>query len=986
MNLLSPNEILQLVAWLVALIEFSAGLYILFLNVWHNANRHVSALLLLTAANTVAIGMLMTATDVAGATTAVIIQAMTTPLIQMGLLVITAVLLTPRIMQGRRRWFWWPVYAVVLLPALLTVVDVQFGTALWFTGIRANAIVGTPLKGVLGMGLATPDFAGGQIALPLRILSSVMPVVAVVLAFYVALFDKRATSLTRRLAWLLLGTLVVITAVQFLLGGVLTPSGASLLTSLVLAVVYAYAALRVQQMVSERRLQRGRLQVRLTALVLVVTAPLLVAVTLFVTNQAGKLLEQDAADRLHASRSALESSTSVWLDLNIKALKQLVNVPDIISMDAAQQKPVLQALAAAFPHMYLVSTTDLNGINVARNDAAALTNYSDRQWFRGIRDGAPLMFQTLIGRTNNKPALVVSMPITRSDKVVGVGMFATELTKLSESIKAVQIGKTGYAYIVDADNKVVAHTRPESLTTQDNQLVDASSFPPVRALRQGTQGGYLPFTDEQGVRWRADIAEMEYGWGIVVQQQEGELFGALRLFQAVSWAALVVGAVLLSVMAWLTIRQAFQPIGTLTETVTAITAGDLTRTAPAESEDEFGTLARAFNSMTAQLRGLIGGLEQRVAERTADLERHSRYLEAAAQVGQAASSILESDQLIRQVVELIRERFGLYYVGLFLVDETNEWAVLRAGMGAGSAHEAGRAMLARGHRLQIGSGSMIGWSIANARARVALEAGADAVRLATKELPDTRSEAALPLRSRGRVLGALTVQSSQPGAFDPDAIVVLQTMADQVAVALDNARLFAESQSALEAMRRASGELSQRAWIELIRARPDLREAYRSAVDGVTDATDIWHPEMEQAVRKGQTIRAEGTGDGTRLPLAVPIKVRGHVIGVLDTFKPQDRDWTPEEIATLEMLADQLGVALESARLYQDTQRRAAREQLTREITDKMRRAVDMDTLLRTTVQEMAAALGTSGAFVQLLPPSESASGEKQGEAQRRKA
>ena len=979
MNLLSPNEILQLVAWLLALTEFIVGLYVLLLNVRHTANRHVSVFLLISALNTLALGQIYGATDIAQATWPTALMAIASPANGPWLLILPIVLLKPDWPRSRWywRWIWRSLYGLAFLPVVLTLVDLALGTRLWYTGLQAQTYTG----GFVSLS----QYAVGSLSQPIKVLDIyATPVIAIIPLVYIALRDSQVTPLTRRLARLLLGVQITVLVIQFGLRSLLSGGIPTLITATTFALAYAYASL--QQMISERRGQRGRLQVRLTALILVVTVPLLVAVTFFVTNQAGKLLERDAADRLHASRSALESSTSVWLDLNIKALKQLVNVPDVVGMDAAQQKPVLQALAAAFSHMYLVSTTDLNGINVARNDAAAMTNYSDRQWFRGVCpqdtlkgcDGAPLMFQTLIGRTNNKPALVVSMPITRSGKVVGVGMFATELTKLSESIKAVQIGKTGYAYIVDADNKVVAHTHPESLTTKDNQLVDASSFPPVRALRQGTQGGYLAFTDEQGVRWRADIAEMEYGWGIVVQQQEGELFGALRLFQAVSWAALVVGAVLLSVMAWLTIRQAFQPIGTLTETATAITAGDLTRTAPAESEDEFGILARAFNSMTAQLRGLIGGLEQRVAERTADLERHSRYLEAAAQVGQAASSILESDQLIRQVVELIRERFDLYYVGLFLVDETNEWAVLRAGMGAGSAREAGRAMLARGHRLHAiaGSGSMIGWSIANARARVALEAGADAVRLATKELPDTRSEAALPLRSRGRVLGALTVQSSQPGAFDPDAIVVLQTMADQVAVALDNARLFAESQSALEAMRRASGELSQRAWAELLYARPDLREAYRSAAGGVTEAADFWSPEMEQAIRKGQTIRAEGTGDGTRLPLAVPIKVRGHVLGVLDTFK-SGQDWTPEEIATLEMLADQLGVALESARLYQDTQRLAAREQTLNRMTAQFARSLDIDTILQTVVRELGQTLPAGEISVLVGSPSGAASRAK---------
>jgi GAF domain-containing protein len=273
-------------------------------------------------------------------------------------------------------------------------------------------------------------------------------------------------------------------------------------------------------------------------------------------------------------------------------------------------------------------------------------------------------------------------------------------------------------------------------------------------------------------------------------------------------------------------------------------------------------------------------------------------------------------------------------------------------------------MLARGHRLKVGEG-MIGWSIAHAQARIALEAEEDAVRKVAPELPDTRSEAALPLRSRGRVLGALTIQDDQPDAFDQDTIAVLQTMADQVAVALDNARLFTESQEALDASRRAYGELSRQDWIKLLRTRPDL--GYASHEEGAAKAADVWRPEMEQALRKGATVRGAETDAGARFPLAVPIKVRGDVIGVLDTYKPAaDGEWTIEEISLLETLAGRLGEALDSARLYQDTQRRASRERLTSEIADTMRRAADVEDIIQTAVDELFSALGTSRAFVRL--------------------
>jgi GAF domain-containing protein len=176
----------------------------------------------------------------------------------------------------------------------------------------------------------------------------------------------------------------------------------------------------------------------------------------------------------------------------------------------------------------------------------------------------------------------------------------------------------------------------------------------------------------------------------------------------------------------------------------------------------------------------------------------------------------------------------------------------------------------------------------------------------------------------------------------------LQTMADQVAVALDNARLFTETQAALESARRAYSESSREAWAELIEARPDV--TYHGDEHGVAGAEDGWRPEMKQALEEGKTVQ----GDGAELPLAVPIKVRGNVVGILDTCRSGDTSsWTSEEIALLETLANQLGVALESARLYQDSQHRAEREQLISEVTARVRETLDMDTVLRTAAREM---------------------------------
>ena len=942
MNLISA-EVLQLIAWLLTLVEFILALYIFLLNTRHTANRHVSALLMLFVVNTFALGLIIGGVE--SADIAVPLLVATIPAIEPAVLLVAVVLLKPQWMRGRWRWVWWPVYVLAFLPTVLTTVDLAFGTNLWYGGAVAAEAVGE----FVSMASHTTGILAPVITVANLYILGTLPIV---LLSYVALFDRGANRLTRQLAWLLLGAQLVTLLFQFLLRGLVGTAVASTVSAFVFVSAYAYAGF--QQMISERRLQRGRLETRLTLLILAVTVPILVAIVLFRSVSTRQTLEQQANERLAYTNRSMATTVSMWLDLNVQSLQSLVSLPDTYSMDATRQRPVLVTMADAHPHMYLVSTTDLAGTNVARSDDQAPKEYGDRAWFEGARQGSPVTYQTLVGRTSGEPALVAAMPITdEAGDIVGVGMFASDLTELSQQVQVSKVGKSGYAYVVDSMNQVVAHPDP----AYSSELRDLSSYPPVAALRTGRQG-IVNFTDQNGQAWRASVVELDNGWGVFVQQPLSELLQEFRALSIVTVAVAVVGALMLLLLSWLTIRQAIRPIGTLTETATAIAAGDLERAAPIESEDEIGTLAGAFNSMTEQLRGLIGGLEDQVADRTRDLARRSAYLEATADVGRAASSMLETGQLIANVVELIRERFDLYYVGLFEVDAGGQWAVLRAGTGT-----AGSAMLARGHRIRVGEG-MIGWSVEHGQSRVALAAEEDAVRLATAELPETRSEAALPLRSRGVVVGALTVQHTQPGAFDPDTLGVLQTMADQVAVALDNARLFTSSQEALETTRRAFGQMSRDAWRQLLRPRQEW--GYRYAQQTVLPVEGERSPAMLGAERAGLTVQQDGK-DGTSL--AIPLRVRDQIVGVLGLRRGEGEGWTDEETDLLEAFAAQLETALEGARLYQDVQRRAAEDRLVGDIAGRLRATLDVETVLQTAVREMGSALGIDKVELRLDKP-----------------
>jgi len=940
----------QLLAWSLAILALILALYVLVLNSRNRGNTHLAALLLVFAVNTLVLGVFWGAQTADEVSWAAALVAMTSPAVLPLLLIVAVVLLKPEWFKTWIRYPLFVVYGLAVLPALLVVLDLLTGAGLYYTGVN-------PLR-YMGGFVDLPEFAAGTLGNLVRLVNMrFLPALSMLPLIYLAFFDREISGVRRRLARLLLAAQIIALVLQMVLARVLPPGLPTLLTIGQYIVVYAFAAF--QELVSEGRLQGGRLRPRLTAMVLVISAPLLAGSIALISVNVNELLRQSALGRLESSSELLAYNITSWMDFNRKSLALLASRPEITSMNPNFQKPVLQDFAVAYPYMYLVSTTDLAGFNVARSDESDLIDYSDRGWYQQAVAGQSGL-QTLIGRTSGVPALIMSEPIRNgSGEVIGVSMFASTLTDISDLLARYRVGDTGLAYLVGPQGLILASDL-EFFTAQQTTIL---SYPPAAALTGGARGTYR-FDDENGVRWQAYIAEMENNWGLIIQVNEQELLAQVRVLRVISIAGVLASALILMGLSWLAFRQAFRPVEELTAAVLDITAGSIDREVPVLSEDELGFLADAFNQMTARLRSLIAGLETQVADRTRDLEQRAAYLEAASTVSQAATSILDTESLLSQTVNLIRDRFGLYYVGLFLLDGTGEWAVLRAGTG-----EAGRVMMARGHRHHIGARSMISWCIENAEARIALRAESDAVRQVTAELPETRSEAALPLRSRGRVLGALTVQHTQEDAFDASAIAVLQTMADQLAVALDNAELIATTQEALEATRRAYGETSEAGWQRYLSGRSG---GYRYAYRAFSAAVGPWSPAMTEALQAGRSViyRDSTGGDVWRNTLAIPLRVRERVIGVLDFRKSgAEAVWLDDERLLLEAVVAELGQALESAQLYQETQSRAANERLIGEIASQLRQSLDVSTVLQTAVTQLGRLPGVAEAAVHVTLP-----------------
>ncbi|MCC6261012.1 MAG: GAF domain-containing protein, partial [Anaerolineales bacterium] len=350
-------------------------------------------------------------------------------------------------------------------------------------------------------------------------------------------------------------------------------------------------------------------------------------------------------------------------------------------------------------------------------------------------------------------------------------------------------------------------------------------------------------------------------------------------------------------------------------------------------------------------------LEQNLIDRTHELETRATQLRAAADVGKAAASMHNLAELLQQTTILISERFNFYHVGIFLLDERKEFAVLRA-----ANSEGGKVMLERNHKLKVDEKSIVGYATQNAQARIALDVGQDAVFFDNPDLPNTRSEMALPLVISGQVLGALDVQSAEANAFTQSDIATLQLLADQIAIAIQNANLFAETERALQASREVYGEISRDAWRKVLHNQP--RVGYLATLPGATQTqTNTLEPSLAKVFETGKTLTSN---DG--LTLTVPIKVRGQTIGGIRLKKSDISDsWSQEEINLALTLSDQLSGALESARLYQESQQRAARESLVSDISARLSSVSRVDTILRETVQELGQTFGNAKVSFQMV-------------------
>ena len=416
---------------------------------------------------------------------------------------------------------------------------------------------------------------------------------------------------------------------------------------------------------------------------------------------------------------------------------------------------------------------------------------------------------------------------------------------------------------------------------------------------------------------------------------------------------IIVGAgviALLILLALIFNQLTVPPLTRLRRATQALADGNFEMDVPdAKRGDEIGLLATSFVNMRDQVHTLIEDLENRVAARTRDMS-------ATQDISRFAASQRDLQTLMDRVVDLIVERFeNIYHAQIFLVDEDKRDAVLRASTG-----EVGKQLLSRGHRLGIGSLSVIGQVTQQGRLIVARDAAVSQIHRRNEFLPDTRAELAIPLRVGETVIGALDVQSKIRDTFEEDQMNVLQTMADQIAVAIQNALLYEESLRRFAEIEASNRESTRHAWQEFIR---DQR--MDAIIKDAGFPTDVDVSDLRRAaIKRGEPVIGKITERNT-IPIAVPVQLRGQVLGAVEWEIPV-QTLSEEKLELAKELANRLALSLDNARLFQESQRATERERLVNNIAAKLTAQTTINDILQTAVREVGQALRSPEVSIRL--------------------
>jgi len=646
--------------------------------------------------------------------------------------------------------------------------------------------------------------------------------------------------------------------------------------------------------------------------------------------------------------SALEQDTNLTLTDKLNDQRVtfiLANRPGTLSYEVNSQ----------LVRAYLIKQKDQNSkyeellllnssgkVLISTNPANVTRDFSTFNFFQNVLTGVNSALEYDFPGGNEKTSILVARPILINGTLAGVMAGRVSFDSIRQIMSArTGVGNTAETYLVSNINGKIL-----PVTTTRNDATEIDTTATQETIVKRVENGSGIYNNYAGISVLGSYMRMPALKATLISEvEEAEVTGKTLRILATNIIFGIFTALLAFAIVFITSRSISLPLVNLSEKATILASGELSTRMVVDRQDEIGALASSFNAMASELQSLVKTLEQKVEDRTGDLQKQASYLRVAAEIARDSANTSNLDELLNRATQLILDRFGFYHTGIFLVDENNEYAILQA-----SPTEAGREMLERHHKLKIGQEGIVGNVSATGEPRIVLDTGLDAAYFNNPLLPMTRSEMALPLKVNEQLLGVLDVQSELPEAFTQDDISTLQIMADQLALAIQRVRLAQEQEYNLRQLEDASQSFTLTSWRKFSQGK-SFKPGYR--FDGVKlTALDSYPESSREILSKGKSVVLPADKETKNITLAVPLKLRDQILGVMNIGFGETAI-SQETIILTEEIASRLAVALENARLYSETQKQAERTRAVSEISNLITSSVNIENILRTAVQEL---------------------------------
>ena len=715
-----------------------------------------------------------------------------------------------------------------------------------------------------------------------------------------------------------------------------------------------------------RQIRHYTLQTKLAAAFVALTAVSVIGVATVVTQQVEDALTQRVGEGLQAEAVGQAQAINLFFHEKVSQMQVLalidsikegaeaqnksysgseeeilaeiqrlddywVNAPDddpfiekIITPFAFLNKVAIHLLDARenLPDHIEIFVTDRYGATVAATNRLSDYYQADEAWWQAAWNdgqGAVYISDPEFDESANANALLLAVPIYgESNEVIGILRSTLVVDSLFELIGNFKIGETGHAVLFTDQGEVLYD--PVVGGANDSAQLPAEV---VQGFLTGAHGHFDVVSDEHGdlsvlghqplhtpdevdsndrsLQGQIGQAVLDLNWVVVARQEAEE---ALAPVEAITRTIQLIGlaiVTLATVSAVFVSRIIVRPILALNQATEAVAGGNMNVQLPASGGDEIGQLTYNFQRMMGQLKQTLGSLQAR-----------SRDLSLAVDVGREMTQVQELETMLQNAVNIIRERFNLYYAQIYLTDPAGNSLILRAGTG-----EAGQKLVQRGHRLPIGLGSINGTAATNRQAVVVSNTTTSKGHRANPLLPETRSEMAVPLIVDEKLVGVLDLQSAQIDGLTDENIPGFAALAAQLAVAIQNATLFSETQQARAEVEAYTQRLAQQGWQGFLNG-IDRSQHLAAAYDLAQEAALSHIPEAEADEHE----------------VAVPITVAGASVGAIRLVDGEERGWTDEETDLLTAVAEKVARHIENLRLLTEAEKyRMEAETVVRRLT-----------------------------------------------------